>query len=78
MKIWNYPFAFYFMPMGYHWIERSLFLFYLAYVAVYAWYQPVDGRIHTWRPGGRAFEIILWLMNAGFIVFEINEAKEKR
>lgn len=71
MKLWNYPFAFYFMPMGYQWIECSLFLIYLVYVAVYAAIRPIDGRLHTWPEYGVAAEIILWLMNFGFIAFEM-------
>ena len=47
-----HPFEFYFMPMGYHYIEGILFLLYMLCILLYAWHRPIGGEHHTWTGWG--------------------------
>ena len=63
--------------MGHHWIEGTLFILYLIYVAVYTYSRPINGEYETWSTSELIGEIVLWIMNYGYIVYELNEIKER-
>eukprot|EP01084_Bolivina_argentea_P256203 431254_1 len=70
------PFQFYFTSQGYHWITAVLFMLYLAFVCVYAGFRPLSGSFDSRQMV--AFELILWICNVGYIVFEGFEIRDKK
>ena len=70
------PFKFYFTAYGYHWTSGMLFMLYFAFICVYSYTQPFTSdnfdsqhQVHI--------EIALWIMNLGYILYEVFECAEK-
>eukprot|EP01084_Bolivina_argentea_P152859 266569_1 len=62
------PFRFYLSPIGYHYTCCILFVSYLMYVSVYAYYIAKG-------QGSYIMDLILWVLNTGYICNTVSEWK---
>ena len=67
------PFKFYFTGQGYQWVSGTSFLEYLVYTMVYAYFRRIDGANYDQDLPLFIMEILLWIMNLGYISFEVME-----
>ena len=72
----THPFKFYFSARGYHWISGVLFMLYFGYICVFAYLDPFFS--HNFEEKDQLqMEIALWIMNLGYILYEVIECAEK-
>eukprot|EP01084_Bolivina_argentea_P166855 289660_1 len=64
------PFKFYMSPMGFNWTIAALYLLYLIFVVTYS-YVIIKGEDKFY------IDIIFWLFNAGFVLYEVSEFSDK-
>ena len=64
------PFKFYMSPVGFNWTIAMLYFLYLAYVLFYSYLIVKDRDSYIG-------DIVLWLFNAGFVMYEISEFSDK-
>lgn len=77
------PFEFYLSQQGYNWVTVTLYVLYLTFIMFYVFYRPINGTVKHFEdkvseiPFNLTLEITLWILNAGYIYYEIQECVEK-
>eukprot|EP01084_Bolivina_argentea_P005108 9653_1 len=71
----THPFKFYLSARGYQWISGILFMLYFGFVCFYAYMRPFTGK--DLSQTDIVIDSVLWIMNTGYILYEIIEFTEK-
>eukprot|EP01084_Bolivina_argentea_P276300 471443_1 len=72
-----YPFKFYLSPSGYHWVNGVLYVEYLLMLFVYAYLWPRIQVQTDDTPFLRSFQMVFWVSNLGYVLFECYEYNER-